>query len=231
MFIILFSYPCIWNKVLSCLVDNLYTEACKGLNKNLDFRCPQCSQPVILKAGPKNIAHFSHKSDLGCNHGVGETPWHRKGKSWMANYCRAKGHVVKFEAPLGNRRTDVLITTQTGKMIAVEFQRKDEGVSLYKRTNDLLDYVNDVVWVLPWKVKLIDHRYRSTATYGINALYSKKNPVKAEIRFYDDKKDVLFSCSKHDWTSYVEQTDFGGGYDKKSRRWCKLVILKELKNN
>lgn len=216
--------------MISCLVDNLYTEAYKDLNRSLDFRCPQCNQPVILKAGSRNIAHFSHKSDLGCKHGEGETLWHRKGKYWIANYFREKGHLVKFEVSLGNRRTDVLVTTQSKRMIAVEFQRKDEGSLLYKRTNELLSYVNDVVWVLPWKVKLVDAKYRATSTYAINALYSKKNPVKAKIRFYDDKNDVLLECGKHDWTTFIEETDFGGGFDKKSRRWCKLVILKEFRN-
>lgn len=215
--------------MLSCLVDNLYTEANKSLNRNLDFRCPECNQPVILKAGSKNIAHFSHESDLGCKHGAGETLWHRKGKYWIANYFRDKGHLVRFEVSLGNRRTDVLVTTQSGRKIAVEFQRKDEGALLYKRTNDLLSHASDVVWVLPWKVKLIDAKNRANATYGINALYSKKNSIKAKIRFYDDKNDVLLECDKHDWTSYVEETDFGGGYDKKSRRWCKLIIRKEYR--
>ena len=210
--------------MLSCLIDNSYIEASKELDRNLDFRCPQCLQQVTLNAGPKKIAHFSHNSSLDCSHGKGETLWHRKGKLWMADYCRSKGHIVKFEVSLGNRRTDVLVTTQEGKTIAVEFQRKDEGAILYKRTNDLLHYVNYVVWVLPWKAKSVEHhsqntidyRLRATATYGINALYSDdKKPIKTAIRFYDDKDDVLFSCSKRDWTSYVEQTDFTKDEQKK----------------
>jgi len=216
--------------MLSCLVNNSYTEASRNLKRNSDFRCPVCTRLVILKAGSKNIPHFSHKSESSCGHGAGETLWHRKGKYWIANYCRTRGHVATFEVPLGKRRTDVHVTTEKGKTIAVEFQKKDEGSNIYKRTNDLLKFVNEVVWVLPWKVTSTDNGYRATATYSINALYSDKNPVKAKIRFYDDKLDTLFSCRKRDWTTYIEPTNFGGGYEKKSKRWCELVILKKLRN-
>jgi len=214
--------------MLSCLVDGQYKEACKSLDRSLDFQCPECNRTVILKAGSKNIAHFSHKSDSHCKHGLGETLWHRKGKHWVANFYRNRGYDVKFEQAFGNRRTDVLVTTQEGRKTAVEFQNKDEGATLYTRTNDLLAHVDNVVWVFPWKVTRIDERYRATATYGINALYSEKNQVKAKIMFYDNNNDVLFLCKKRPWKLYVEETDFGGGYDKNSRRWCELIISKEF---
>lgn len=87
-------------------------------------------------------------------------------------------------------------------------------------------YVNEVVWILPWKAKEIKGCYRTTATYGINALYSDKYPIKAKVMFYDEKNDLLFKCEKLSWKIHIEQTDFGGGYDKNSRRWCELKILK-----
>lgn len=214
--------------MLSCLLDGQYTEASKSLNRKLSFICRQCNEIVILKAGSKNIAHFSHKSDSECNHGAGETPWHRNGKRWVANFYRSRGYDVKFEEDLGNRRTDVLVTTKEGKKTAIEFQNKDQGAILYKRTNDLLAHVDDVVWVFPWKVARVEQRYRATATYGINALYSKNNQVKAKIMFYDSTNDELLSCEKRPWEVYVEQTDFGGGYNKNSRRWCELIILKKF---
>ncbi|MDQ7091698.1 MAG: competence protein CoiA family protein [Methylococcales bacterium] len=218
--------------MLSCLLNSQYKEAHKTLNRKLEFLCPECNCAVILKAGGKNIAHFAHKVSFGCKHGEGETLWHRKGKLWVANFYRDKnrGYEIKFEVALGSRRTDVLVTTSEGKKIAVEFQRKDEGATLYKRTNDLLLYVNEVIWVFPWNIKRVDQKNRATATYGVNALYSDKKPVKAKIMFYDNVLDVLLTCRKYAWTSYVEQTDFGGGYDKKSKRWCELVVHKKFEN-
>lgn len=214
--------------MLSCQVNESYVEASKNLDRSLDFRCPVCGKEVILKAGSVYASHFSHKADLGCKHGAGETLWHRKGKIWAASYSRKNGCTANFETPLGDRRTDVHITTKTGKTIAIEFQKKDEGKIIYKRTSDLLKFVDEVIWVLPWKVSFIDNSYRATATYGINALYSKRHPVNAKIRFYDDKNDRFLSCKKYDWMLYVEATDFGGGYEKKAKRWCELVITKEF---
>jgi len=94
---------------------------------------------------------------------------------------------VQFEVALGNSHTDVLVITPEGKKKAVEFQRKDEGSVLYKRINDLLRYTDDVIWVYPWNVKRIDQKYRATATYGINALFSDSKKVKAKIMFYNNK--------------------------------------------
>jgi competence protein CoiA len=216
--------------VLSCLLNSQYIEASKNLNRELDFKCPQCHSGVILKAGSKNIAHFSHAVNSLCKHGIGETKWHRMGKQWVASFFRKRGDEVRFEMELGNRRTDVLVTKRGGKKVAVEFQRKDEGVALYKRTNDLLRYVDEVIWVFPWNVKRVDWKYRATATYGLNALYTDKERLRAKIMFYDSSDDVLFLCDKRPWYKYVEQTDFGGGFDKKLSRWCELIILKEFRN-
>jgi len=215
--------------MLSCLLNGYYKEAYKNLDRKLNFECPQCHEAVILKAGGKIIAHFAHTANSKCKHGSGETLWHRKGKLWVANYYRDIGCDVQFEVALGHRRTDVLVSTQEGIKKAVEFQRKDEGVELYKRTNDLLRYVNEVIWVYPWNVKRIDQKYRATATYGINALYSKSNKVKAKIMFYDSVEDELIRCEKSSWTRYIEPTDYGGGYDKKLSRWCELKRLKTYK--
>ncbi len=100
---------------------------------------------------------------------------------------------------------------------------------MYKRTNDLLRYTDDVILVYPWKATWIDQKYRATATYGINVLFSDSKKVKAKIMFYDSKDDKLIRCRKAPWIKYIEQTDFGGGYEKTLRRWCELIIEKEFK--
>jgi hypothetical protein len=75
----------------------------------------------------------------------------------------------------------------------------------------------------------VNSRYRATATYGINALFSTKGPIqRAKVMFYDDKDDVLLKCKKKSWLIYIEATDFGGGYDKTSKRWCELIIEKKF---
>jgi len=218
--------------MLSCLAENIYAEAKKGLDRSLDFRCPVCLESLILRAGSRNLAHFSHKPGANCAHGIGETPWHRKGKHLVACVARRNGCTARFEAPVGDRRTDVLVSTQKQK-IAIEFQKKDQGADLYKRTKDLLLHVDKVIWVFPWKVKPVDQfnsgrlSYRAIATYGVNALYSdKKKPAGAEIRFYDDKNDALYVCKKFPWYLWVEETEFGGGFHRASKRWCELFIVK-----
>lgn len=212
--------------MLSCIVDGIYTEASASLDRNLDFKCPECDRPLVLKAGARNIPHFSHRSIDTCHHGEGETLWHRKGKRRMADLARELGFDVLLEHKIGARRTDVFLT-KGSKTIAVEFQQKDEGMGIYSRTRDLAKNAGMVMWVLPWQVKEVHGRYRATATYAINALYSdSKAPNNSEVRFYDEIEDRLHACEKRPWHLYVEETDFGGGYYKTSKRWCELVILK-----
>lgn len=217
--------------MLSCIVDGIYVEATKNTSRSLLYCCPECSARLVLRAGSKNIPHFAHKDHSHCRHGQGETLWHRKGKTCIAEIAKAQGsQIVRFEKKIGDRRTDVFVQIKN-KKIAFELQKKDEGDSLYKRTKDLCNYVDLVVWILPWRGTNEQWGTRTTATYAINALYSdKKKPKNAEIRFYDEKKDRILNCIKRPYYLFKEEYEEFGGYEYISRRWCCLEIKKEITN-
>jgi competence CoiA-like predicted nuclease len=211
--------------MISCTANNDYIEADKSLDRLLPFQCPECMGPLTLKAGDVKIAHFAHKTDTGCRHGVGETEWHRTAKVWTAKFLRQKGWSVNLEHKLSNRRTDLYATAPKGFRACFEFQRKDEGSEIYNRTRDLAAHCDEVVWVLPFDCEYISKSWRITQTYAINALFSKeKRPHKSAVLFFRDWSPNLYECEKHDWVLDVQEYNGDGGYSKVAKRWCQLEI-------
>ena len=210
-------------------LDDVRVEASRSLDRKLDYRCPVCDEEVTLKAGPKKVAHFSHKAKSNCTHGVGETIWHLNAKSNIAKYLRNEGYDVELEKPLGNRRADLFAFHPDKGSLVYEMQRKCIGREIYSRTSDLLRYCDKVAWVLPWDVTLVDGGNRAVATYMLNALFSNnKAPRKSSVRFYDHKANIVYRCAKAPWMlckeeSYNEYTgESYGGYEYTSKRWCEL---------
>jgi len=184
--------------MLSCLVNGQYTEASKDLDRNLAFKCPKCNDDLILRAGIQNIPHFSHKKNSDCILINSSTTWHRKAKLCIAKIARWKGFEVKFEAEFGDHHTDVFIFNDKVR-IGVELQRGDKGKDIYQRTHDLLQYVDKVVWVIPYKPLkrfsngVIEHTYK----YGMSVIYGQALEGKlanVSLRFYDSFYNQTLSC-------------------------------------
>jgi len=210
-------------------LNDILIEASRSLDRTQDYRCPSCDEAVVLKAGVKKIAHFAHKVNSDCQHGVGETQWHLAAKSNLAKYLRAEGFEVELEKPLGNRRADLFASHPTKGTKVYEMQRKCIGREIYNRTSDLLRYCDTVTWVLPWDAKPMEGGFRVTATYMINALLSDtKSPRKTNVRFFDHKENVVYRCNRRPWQLYKEETyndytgESYGGYFYTSKRWCAL---------
>jgi len=120
--------------------------------RELNYYCPICNQAVILKRGYIKVAHFAHKIKSNCAGSGKETEWHLSGKKFIYDLAIEQGNKVELEVQLGNRRADALVITPAGIRIAYEFQRKDIINNMIERTNDLMQHVNKVIWVIPWSV-------------------------------------------------------------------------------
>jgi competence CoiA-like predicted nuclease len=215
--------------MISCMKNQRYTEAHRALDRKQDYRCPECNERVILKAGAKITPHFAHKVGGKCNHGLGETEWHRKGKMIVASILREKGYDVFFEHKLGERRTDLFSRSPNGTRLCFEFQRKDEGSLIYNRTRDLAEHCDTVTWVLPFGCEKIDGDYRRTASYAVNSLFSEKRPKKSRVLFFDLRKNAILVCAKKPWYMWINPSEYGGGYWRTSRRWCEIIVKKAIR--
>jgi hypothetical protein len=93
--------------MLIALIDNLRTEAKKGLHGI----CPECLQPVIAKCGQIKIHHWAHRSKGTCAcWWEPETEWHRSWKKhfpvdWQEIYVKDvqknEKHVADIKTPQG----------------------------------------------------------------------------------------------------------------------------------
>ena len=96
----------------------------KELKNQDSFFCPACKEQVMIKAGLKNIPHFSHLPDSTCptNHG-GEGNYHMKGKLSLYEWLRGENQAVQLETYLSTiqQRPDILVERNRRK-IAIEYQ-------------------------------------------------------------------------------------------------------------
>lgn len=85
--------------------------------------CPACHEAVVLKRGKKRVAHFAHRPGSTCSN-AGESPAHVHMKQvvWSAMHASPLVRRCELEWPLGSRRADVWIESDTGLSVAVECQ-------------------------------------------------------------------------------------------------------------
>ncbi|WP_066187107.1 competence protein CoiA [Gracilibacillus timonensis] len=86
------------------------------------FYCPACQQPLLLRAGTKNIAHFAHKGEAHCDLS-GESLYHETGKRDIYVWLKNQGYQVFLEYYVEEikQRADILLHL-ADKRIAIEYQ-------------------------------------------------------------------------------------------------------------
>lgn len=113
------------------------------LSDNKRLRCPQCSAPVVLRAGAVLAPHFAHLPGAVCAHphAEPETDEHRAGKSLLARWivsCLPQTQVT-LEAAIAEtgQRADVLLQRENGDRIALEYQCADLTAREWRRRHRL----------------------------------------------------------------------------------------------
>jgi Competence protein CoiA-like family len=102
--------------------DGERVAATRTLDRSAGFRCPVCSEQVILKAGAKVIAHFAHRARGGCI-AAGESLRHLVAKKLLADRLSELGLQVKLETILSaSRRADLLVRDDSEVQFTVEVQ-------------------------------------------------------------------------------------------------------------
>ena len=62
--------------MLDCILNGKTIYAWKVHDREADYRCPMCNNPVRLKRGNKKIPHFAHISSNECSYGEGVSEDH-----------------------------------------------------------------------------------------------------------------------------------------------------------
>lgn len=114
-------------------------------SRGLDYRCPGCGEPVVLKAGEIVVHHFAHAPGSLCSYGLGESARHMRMKHnlllWFQN--------VELECcVVADHRADAVVTTPKGNRLVVECQVSPISVTEWRRrTRDYNRAGFPVLWL------------------------------------------------------------------------------------
>lgn len=180
------------------------------------FICPECRGETIVRKGQFKVHHFAHKPPIHCEYGTGESEEHRRCKEEIYNeLCKLDGIECELEKPLGLVRPDIYIESRrTNNRYAIEVQLSSLSVDkIIERTKEYARLGVYVLWLPQYNSTLLEEKYSPRAwekwlhaTYYGRVYYWKSGLTVVPVHF-------------DEYQLYVELTDFGGGYFKKSKRW------------
>lgn len=114
--------------------------------QNQALCCPDCQQPVMLKAGRQVAPYFAHVRPTG---GTGESRTHQLGKAAIGALAVAVDYQVAYEVSIGqHQRADVLVT-RGPQSVVVEYQCSPLTPDcLAQRTADYHGAGLSVIWII-----------------------------------------------------------------------------------
>ncbi len=203
--------------MLTAFVVNLQEkrEANEVEKDDAPFLCPACGSDVILRQGTIKIHHFAHKPPVTCSYGKGETEEHRRAKKGIAETLRKQGVAnVELEKRIGNSIADVYCEMADGKKVAIEVQiSKLTMREIADRTWAYQVQGVFVLWLVPWNPNLNERKYSPKQ-------YEKWLHILNYGRvYYLYEGFTVIPYHFGEFMRHIPQTEFGGGYDKKSMRW------------
>lgn len=201
--------------MLTAINGSMITMAISAQKTDAPFYCPECRKEVTLKKGTVITHHFAHKSPVTCLYGSGETEAHRRAKTEIYDSLIYTGQAenVEIEKSFGDVRSDIYAVINDVP-VAIEIQRSTlTPESIMRRT---VSYANKGIYVL-W-LALNDGRienYRFIPKWWekwLHAAYFGKV-------FYWMEREYVTPVKFEPAYSYVEYSDWSGGYTKTLKRY------------
>lgn len=149
------------------------------------YVCPICHEVVILKNGPKMIAHFAHHAASECVGSEGETQLHLKGKQQLLQDLVAYYPKIKLEVYLIDlkQRPDLL----TGE-IAFEYQCSPiTNLRLKERVQGYQSREINSIWILG-----MDYFKKSLHAYAVLRFLRYQANVGFYLLFLDPKQHCYY---------------------------------------
>ena len=186
------------------------------------FSCPMCKEDVIVKKGRVKVDHFAHMPASDCSYGSGESEEHRQAKKEI--YQALKNHPqvskLKLERSLGDVRPDIsfyLCSTP----IAIEVQVSTLPLdTIDRRTASYTSKGIYLLWVSPYDraMKYIQKYSPRLWEKYIHTMYFGKV-------YYWSEGQTLQPVRFDPYRLYVEETEYGGGYYRNSKRYRTPCLL------
>ncbi|WP_067842048.1 competence protein CoiA [Amphibacillus sediminis] len=135
----------------TCLIALRSKAEITKLKDTESFYCPICYEPVLIRAGAKQVAHFAHKRDSRCFSSMtGEGPYHQQGKLDLFQWLTNQGYQAKLETYFKDikQRADLSFSINQ-KQYVIEFQCANISPDiLIKRTLGFQSIKVNPLWIL-----------------------------------------------------------------------------------
>lgn len=201
------------------------------------YHCPGCGNIVVLKQGRIRVHHFAHKQQSSCLLSMPETPAHRQAKLMVRDSLRKRGLKAEMEWIVdclpGDRRADVMVWNERGNMFAIEIQQSSIGIEeITLRTKSYFRVGIAVAWIILGG----EHAFNNDdATQLSKSIWIPRYPAHYWQQWiHDFNKDHLWMINPADgnlWRgifedchTWIESTDWGGGYHKTLKRYKELTL-------
>ena len=192
------------------------------------YRCLECGDPVILKAGRNRINHFAHENPIARHYAENESDEHRRCKIEIFEALQRMPSVrsAALERPLGTNRPDVSAYI-SGVPVAIEVQISSLSIdTIMRRTIDYHRRGIFVLWLLQWTPELDSPRYAPRqwetwihAAYFGRVYYWIKGVTVTSYHFDPHHRTI----PKKTWYSEGGRKITAGGYSLKSKRFRTAV--------
>jgi competence protein CoiA len=117
-------------------------------DSSVEYVCPACRWPVVLKAGRLKVPHFAHKPGTPCFHGQGETMAHLSCKLSLYRALHRAARHPALEVVHGGFVSDVVFQVN-GHAVSIEVQRSALTVDqIHDRTKKYAERGIPVLWLL-----------------------------------------------------------------------------------
>lgn len=189
------------------LNDSFNRDKLKHMREIHDFKCPDCGNAVLLKAGYVKVPHFAHKSLSVCGSSEPESALHLKGKILLHHFFSEKNIAVEIEKylPAIRQRADLFVDSST----AIEFQCSSIAASeVSRRSSAYRSQDLQFTWIsgsMEKKenaiqiVKLLDYQKEMLIDNGGSSYLLLLNPTARLFYYYSN----LFPISGSRWVGKV----------------------------
>ena len=200
--------------------DNRKIYAASAEKEDAPFKCPKCGEETILKKGLIKTDHFAHKPPVTCQYGLGESEAHRKCKQDIFDHLVKHEDVLEceMEKDFDTVVSDIYYRTKNLR-IAIEVQVSSLTMEkIIYRTQKYERLGIYVLWLPLFNKNLNKSRYSPKQwEKWIHATYYGR------VYYWLNGLSIL-PVHFEDYLLYVELTEYGGGYDRKSKRYRKPYI-------
>lgn len=208
------------------------------------YTCPGCGAELVLRRGRTVCPHFAHKARTDCTWMENEGPHHRAVKRLISNICDSRLLTHRLEhhmdTPFGPRRADVAVWSRSRRRLVV-VEAQNRGLDVLEAERRSFSYAAagaEIFWILILRGNIWEKAVPiDDETFEIEA-YSTSEFERWLYELNVDEADMargvwcyiptappkyenlgpFWLAHFHPYWCYVEETEYGGGYEYKAKR-------------